>query len=120
MKLSTAMDGNVNDFFNKLKREINDEASFEAKKEFVAQGLNGMNRGSIKKLWDKVQAMWNLVTDKEVAWTTKIIPLICLLYLVIPVDAVPDSIPVAGLLDDAAVLGFGVSQLGSTLQKYLK
>jgi hypothetical protein len=35
------MDGN--DFFNKLKSEINDESSFEAKKEFVAQRLNRMN-----------------------------------------------------------------------------
>jgi uncharacterized membrane protein YkvA (DUF1232 family) len=114
------MDLKESEFLNRLKSEVADEAGYKAKTEFVAQGLNGMNRGPIKKLWDKVQAMFGLVTDKDVPWAAKITPLICLLYLVMPADVVPDTIPMAGLLDDAAVLGFGVSQLDSALQKYLK
>jgi hypothetical protein len=31
-----------------------------------------------------------------------------------------DSIPVVGLADDATVLGVGTTQVGPTLQKYIK
>jgi len=36
---------------------------------------------------------------------------IVLLYIISPIDAIPDVIPVIGWLDDVAVLGLGIAAL---------
>ena len=41
-----------------------------------------------------------------------------LIYLVSPIDVVPDFLPVIGLLDDATVIGFAVKQLKDEIKKY--
>ncbi len=42
-----------------------------------------------------------------------------LVYLVCPVDAIPDVIPVVGLVDDAAVLTFVLSKTDKELKRFL-
>lgn len=39
-------------------------------------------------------------------------------YVVCPIDAVPDYIPMAGLLDDAAVLAWVIDTYGDKLEEY--
>lgn len=41
-----------------------------------------------------------------------------LAYLALPIDLVPDFIPVAGWLDDAAVLGWIFSQCATEISRY--
>ena len=41
-----------------------------------------------------------------------------LLYVLIPIDAIPDFIPVAGLLDDVSVLTFCLKLAGTEIEKY--
>jgi len=41
-----------------------------------------------------------------------------LAYLICPADAVPDIIPVAGFLDDAAVISLAISQFDSYINRY--
>ncbi|MHB8126412.1 MAG: YkvA family protein [Desulfitobacteriaceae bacterium] len=43
-----------------------------------------------------------------------------LLYMLSPIDVIPDFIPVAGLVDDAFVLTIVLQQLQSDLEKYKK
>ena len=41
-----------------------------------------------------------------------------LIYIIIPIDAIPDVIPLAGLLDDAFIIGLCVKYFSEDLHKY--
>ncbi len=48
---------------------------------------------------------WRLFCDKRVPFPVKLIPLAALVYVIIPVDFIPEVIvPFAGLVDDGLVL----------------
>ena len=84
----------------------------------IARKLGAMNRGPVEKIWDKVQVLWSFIRDPEVAWAKKATAVGSLVYLVSPLDAVPDFIPAAGLLDDVAVILFVVQMLAESLKSY--
>ena len=77
-----------------------------------------MNRGPVRAIWDKVQQLWQFIRDPEIPWSRKAMAAGSLLYLVSPLDAVPDVIPGGGLLDDVAVILFVVRILAGPLKKY--
>ena len=84
----------------------------------IGRKLGAMNRGPVRAIWDKVQQLWQFIRDPEVPWNRKAMAAGSLLYLISPLDAVPDVIPGAGLVDDAAVILFVVSTLAGALKKY--
>jgi uncharacterized membrane protein YkvA (DUF1232 family) len=86
----------------------------------ILEKLPQMNRGAIGELWPKVMAMAQLLRDPKAAWASKALAIAALLYLVSPIDAVPDVIPIAGLADDAALILSVVSTLAVQLSKYMK
>lgn len=55
---------------------------------------------------------------RDVRYGSIIAIIIGLLYLVAPIDSIPDFIPIAGFIDDAAVLGVIIKQVRSELEKY--
>lgn len=87
--------------------------------EKISKNIEGMEKGPIAKIWNKVQALYSFIKDPEAPWTTKAIAVGALLYLVSPIDAIPDFIPVVGLLDDVGVIGLAVNTLNSELDKYM-
>ena len=101
----------------KLLRKFARRAS---EKDIVGIGskLGAMNRGPVQPIWDKVQQLWRFIADPEVAWSSKALAAGSLIYLVSPLDAVPDFIPLAGLLDDVAVIVYVVRNLADLLKKY--
>lgn len=66
--------------------------------------LPAMKKGVIAKIWDKVLFLWEQIKSPEVPVRMKIVIVGALLYLVLPIDVLPDSIPGFGLLDDFAVI----------------
>lgn len=42
-----------------------------------------------------------------------------ILYVVSPVDAVPDLIPVLGWLDDVTIVGYAITKLSDEMRRYL-
>ena len=56
----------------------------------------------------------DFVLQKE----TKIILIIALLYIVSPIDLIPDAIPFLGLLDDIVVAGYAMKKTAAELERY--
>lgn len=52
----------------------------------------------------KAALLWRLLKDRRVPWWAKALLLVLLLYLALPVDLIPDFIPVLGHLDDLLVV----------------
>jgi hypothetical protein len=106
---------------DELKRwENHSENASEADLGKINERISGYNRGPIGKVWGNVMALWRFAKDPNAPWGGRALAIGALVYLVSPIDAVPDMIPFAGLLDDAAVIGAAVGRLYTELKPYLK
>mgnify|MGYP001045168138 CR=1 FL=1 len=82
------------------------------------------NKGLISQVWEDMQLLFGLIRDwisgdyKQIPTGSLLMILGAILYFVSPVDLVSDFIPLAGLIDDAAVIGFLVRQIRHDLQAY--
>lgn len=71
------------------------------KKDLMIPPQGGMIRDFILR----VKLIVRLVRDRRISFWLKIIPVAGLIYLISPIDLIPDiALPVIGELDDAAVL----------------
>lgn len=84
----------------------------------------GMNKEELKDAWKNILLLINVVRDwkdgtyRDIPKRTIILVVAALLYLITPVDMVPDFIPLTGLLDDITVIGFVIKQVSQELEKY--
>lgn len=79
--------------------------------EQVEKGLGKMKKGPIAAIWDKVLMLWNAFRSPSTPKTLKCSLIGCLIYLVTPIDLIPDVLVGFGLLDDAAVVIWGCTLL---------
>ena len=100
-----------------LYEQYADGAS-EADVKKIAGKLDSMKKGPIAEIWDSVTALWKMIKDPHAAWGAKALAIGALLYLVSPVDAIPDIIPVVGRTDDVGVIVAAVAALADSLNKY--
>ncbi len=63
---------------------------------------------ALKELIRQAQLAWRLFFDPRVPWITKIIPPAALIYILSPIDIIPDLSLGLGQLDDLAVLLLGI------------
>lgn len=63
--------------------------------------------GFLSEIIDQVRLMWRLLTDHEVPTWVKFIPPLAILYLLSPIDLLPDPVLGLGQLDDLAVILLG-------------
>ncbi len=61
----------------------------------------------LRELIRQARLAWNLFWDSRVPWPPKLIPPVVLLYLLSPIDIIPDPTLGLGQLDDLAVLLLG-------------
>jgi uncharacterized membrane protein YkvA (DUF1232 family) len=54
----------------------------------------------------------------QMAKQTKIVLIIALLYIISPIDLLPDAIPLLGLVDDVLVAGYALRQASAELERY--
>jgi uncharacterized membrane protein YkvA (DUF1232 family) len=86
--------------------------------DLISKELPNYRRGRLVEVWDDISAMWAWLTDPEAPIWGKVIILACLVYVISPLDAIPDVIPVVGLSDDVAVVLAAACKLGSELNRY--
>jgi uncharacterized membrane protein YkvA (DUF1232 family) len=84
----------------------------------IDANLDKMCKGPICKIWDKVTLLWKMVKDPDAPWASKAIAIGSLIYLISPLDAIPDLIPVIGFTDDVGVILAAVAKLAFDLNKY--
>jgi uncharacterized membrane protein YkvA (DUF1232 family) len=97
----------------------------------AALGLAGLAKNlDVTEWWDRIRDDGQLLLDLLQAWArgeytdvskkSVIIVTGSLAYFLSPVDVIPDWIPGAGQIDDAAVALFAIKTLGDEAEKYRK
>jgi uncharacterized membrane protein YkvA (DUF1232 family) len=63
---------------------------------------------ALRGAWTDVKVAWRLLRDPRVPPATKVVPLAFVLYLIWPLDLIPDAWPLIGQLDDIGVFLLGL------------
>jgi uncharacterized membrane protein YkvA (DUF1232 family) len=81
--------------------------------------LAGKGQG-LKAYVDDLQLAYRMLRDPnfQIAKATKTVLIIAFLYLISPIDLIPDAIPVLGLVDDVLVAGYALRQASAELERY--
>lgn len=77
--------------------------------------LPKMNKGALKEVWDNVGDLWAFVKNKDISIVEKTLPLAALVYVISPLDVIPDNFPLAGLLDDAAMVSYAFASIATKI-----
>lgn len=65
--------------------------------------------GLLAELLRSVRLAWRLLRDPRISITLKLaLPAVMAAYIFLPVDLLPDFLPLAGQLDDLAVVAIGI------------
>jgi uncharacterized membrane protein YkvA (DUF1232 family) len=81
--------------------------------------------GPLAEVWHYLQALLRLLgayTRREytdIPWGSILLVAGAILYFVMPVDLIPDLIPVGGLVDDAAVIVFVANRIKTDLDTFV-
>ena len=63
------------------------------------------------RLINSISLIWKLMTDKRVPFIIRMAIPLALIYVISPVDFLPDLIPFAGRIDDLVALAIGLMVL---------
>ncbi len=112
--------------FDKRSKRVTQEdvdKIFQKRKE-IEDKFSG--NGPLGKFWSDLKLLFELVNDyrkgeyREIPWTSIAAIIGALLYVLSPIDLIPDFVPVIGLLDDAAVVALCLRAIDGDLQAYKK
>ena len=74
----------------------------------VYHGVMGAWLALVGTVLARIRLTWRLLREPGVAILAKLLPLLAVLYVVFPLDFVPDLIPVLGQLDALGVIVLGM------------
>ncbi|MBB6481814.1 YkvA family protein [Spirochaeta isovalerica] len=83
-----------------------------------------LRSGPLAQVWEDLQLLFALMKDytsgryREIPVGSIVVILGALIYLVNPIDLIPDIIPVLGNVDDVLIIGLVLSQVHADLQSY--
>ena len=126
MSVGKEIEMDIDKIINSYQLKVSAE---DAKPEKVAQAkdetLNKVKNVSVLAgLFDNIRTAYEMVSDsvtgkyKGVSKGTLMLLAGGLAYLALPIDLVPDFIPVSGWMDDAAVLGWIFTRCADEFKQY--
>ena len=83
-------------------------------------------KGPLTEMWKSLNALFRLLQAyihhdyTRIPWGSIVLVVVAFLYFVSPFDLIPDWIPLAGFVDDAAVIGFVLKQINTDLEQFLQ
>jgi len=83
-----------------------------------------VNSAPLKRFVKDVSLLFSMIKDywrgvyRGIPWWAIAAIVFALLYVLSPIDLIPDFIPVIGLVDDAAVLGLCIALIENDIQAY--
>ena len=119
-------------FSKNRAKKVLDEGAAELSESEINYALSNRERiinkvlknASLAPYISQVKTLFSLLQDyvkgdyREIPWWSLGSVVTALLYILLPLDAVPDIIPIAGFLDDAAVLKLCLDMVSKDLEKY--
>ena len=81
--------------------------------------LAGKGQG-LKASLDDLELAYKMLRDPNfhLSKETKTVLIIAFLYIISPIDVIPDAIPLLGMLDDVLVAGYALRQTAAELERY--
>ncbi|TXE10742.1 DUF1232 domain-containing protein [Gelidibacter salicanalis] len=82
------------------------------------------NNKNLLHYWEDFKLLFSLIRDyskgiyTQIPWLSIVSIGAALAYILSPIDAIPDFIPVVGLIDDAAVFAFCLRLLSKDIEDY--
>ena len=110
--------------FDKRSKRVTQEdvdKIFQKRKE-IEDKFSG--NGPLGKFWSELKLLYELVNDyrkgvyREIPWKSITFIVGTLIYVLTPIDLIPDFIAVFGLSDDAAVVALCLKVINEDLQTY--
>lgn len=109
-KVITVKEKKYRDFYQNLREKINRWAGEEKLLKKTGNWTDSFIQ-YLMVLPDMAHVMVKLLFDKEISSLYKSYILISLVYLISPLDFIPDIIPVAGFIDDLLVLVIAMNKI---------
>lgn len=124
MNTQKVLSGINEDFIKKGAADVNDEDIQKVVDRANDITQKVVNSSPLKRFINDVRLLISMIKD-SFSGTYKHLPMwvigsvvFALLYVLSPIDLIPDFIPVLGLMDDAVVLGLCLALAEKDIQKY--
>lgn len=110
-----------------LWEKISLETTFEKLTSIIDKTKDILDLSSsrhLSKFLDKIQLMVDMIGDyingnyRDIPWKSLSAVAGALIYLILPLDVLPDLFPFIGLLDDAFIIGLCIKCFSTDLEQY--
>jgi uncharacterized membrane protein YkvA (DUF1232 family) len=107
------------------KSYVNDSERLSALFQEAAKQVKSLPKNSFKDTWPYLQAMLRLIRAyyrgdyRAVPETTLVVIVATIIYVVSPLDVIPDTIPAIGFLDDATILTLALKRTRQDLDDFM-
>jgi uncharacterized membrane protein YkvA (DUF1232 family) len=123
--LKARLDAEFSQALKSAKTYAKDPAQLRALVSEAAKKAASMPREPFKDTWAYFQAMLRLIRAyyrgeyRDVAMTTLLVIVAAVIYVVNPLDLIPDWVPGLGLLDDAFIVAFALRKTRPALDDFM-
>ncbi len=97
----------------RLNNVINESKAKAAESEDTMKSV----KSDLSTLLDMLRS-WSRGEYKVTPWRTLVLSTGALIYFINPLDAIPDVLPLAGLLDDVTVIGFVIAFIKKDIDSF--